>query len=133
MTKPILLPVAIVGGLLALAATAGVTATVMAPKPTVDVAATSHRDFVEVTHDIHLALAPRAGTIAPQLLQGNVTLAALGPFDGQFCSDGLYVQRAHDVVRAQDRDHHTEFRPCQKQIKERKTSGCHRWSRRSEG
>ena len=44
MTKPILLPVAIVGGLLALAATAGVTATVMAPKPTVDVAATSHRE-----------------------------------------------------------------------------------------
>ena len=44
MTKPILLPVAIVGGLLALAATAGVTATVMAPKPLVDVPATSHRE-----------------------------------------------------------------------------------------
>ena len=44
MTKPILLPVAIVGGLLALAATAGVTATVMAPKPMVDVPATSHRE-----------------------------------------------------------------------------------------
>ena len=44
MTKPILVPVAIVGGLLALAATAGVTATVMAPKPLVDVPATSHRE-----------------------------------------------------------------------------------------
>ncbi len=44
MTKPILLPVAIVGGLLALAGTAGVTATVMAPKPLVDVPATSHRE-----------------------------------------------------------------------------------------
>ena len=44
MTKPIFLPVAVVSGLLALAATAGVTATVMAPKPMVDVPATSHRE-----------------------------------------------------------------------------------------
>lgn len=52
--------------------------------------------FVQVSHDISLSLATRTGAGSAQFLQGDVTFAAIIPFYGQFFTDSLNVDGAHE-------------------------------------
>lgn len=53
--------------------------------------------FIEVAHDVCLALAARARTRPPQLFQGNKTFPAVRPFDRQFVPDLLDVVWSHNL------------------------------------
>jgi len=53
------------------------------------------RAFVKIPHDVALALASGAGTLAAQFFQGNEALAAIVPLDGHLDADLLDVHRFH--------------------------------------
>ena len=55
------------------------------------------RRFIDIAHNIRFPFATGTWAIPPQLLQGNITFAAILPFDGQFSPNllnvcGLHVQ-----------------------------------------
>lgn len=56
------------------------------------------RPLVERSHDVHLALAHRAGTAPAQRFQGQETLPPIGPFYGQFFANPLNIQRSHRLT-----------------------------------
>ena len=57
------------------------------------------RPFVNMAHDVRLAFAAGARTMAAQFFQRHKTLAAIVPFDGQLVADGLDICGLHDFVR----------------------------------
>lgn len=53
------------------------------------------RSFVDIAHNVRFAFTPGAWAIPPQLLQRNITFAAILPFDGQFSPNLLNVRGLH--------------------------------------
>src|SRR5881296_1971324 len=56
--------------------------------------------LVHVTQNVHLTLASRAWTMAPESFQRDETLASVVPLDGEFISDWLNVSRTHDWLQS---------------------------------
>ena len=54
------------------------------------------RTFVEVAHDVPLALTAGARAMAAEFLQLDESLAAIIPFDRKFIADGLEVGWSHE-------------------------------------
>ena len=52
--------------------------------------------FIHVSHNVALAFASGAGAVSAQVLDGDVGLSAVIPFDGQFAADVLNIYGLHD-------------------------------------
>ena len=62
------------------------------------------RTFVEVAHDIALALTSGAGAVSAQFLQLDEAFATVVPFDRKFVADGLEVGWSHEPTLRTARD-----------------------------